>query len=311
MYDRTGYETICQTVCLNLMVTIFTPTYNRGYIIGKLYSSLCNQTCKDFEWIVVDDGSTDNTELLICSFIDEGKIPIRYIRQQNGGKHRAVNRGVREACGELFFIVDSDDVVTNEAVEIVVRYYNGIKEDCSFAGICGVKVHFDGTKVGGECDFGILDCNSVDLRYKCGIRGDMAEVFRTEILRKYPFPEIEGEKFCSEALVWNRIAKKYRMRYFYKKIYKCEYLPDGLTANIIKVRVQSPMASMMYYSELSCMDIPIMQKIKATINFWRFACCSDKCFWEKAGQVGVYSLWLYPLGVLFHLRDLYLCMDMS
>ena len=98
------------------MVTIFTPTYNRAYIIGKLYGSLLEQTDRNFEWLIVDDGSTDNTRELIGSFIREDRISIRYFRQENGGKHRAINRGVREAAGELFFIVDSDDQLTPEAV---------------------------------------------------------------------------------------------------------------------------------------------------------------------------------------------------
>jgi glycosyltransferase involved in cell wall biosynthesis len=99
------------------MITIFTPTYNRAYSLRRLYDSLCKQTSNDFEWLVVDDGSTDDTENLINSFIADGKVDIRYFKQANGGKHRAINFGVREARGELFFIVDSDDQVTPDAVE--------------------------------------------------------------------------------------------------------------------------------------------------------------------------------------------------
>ncbi|CCZ07559.1 glycosyltransferase family A protein [uncultured Culturomica sp.] len=285
------------------MVTIFTPTYNRAYIIGKLYGSLLEQTDRNFEWLIVDDGSTDNTRELVGSFIREDRISIRYFRQENGGKHRAINRGVREAAGELFFIVDSDDQLTPETVARIVYHYETVREDKTFAGVCGLKAYFSGEKIGGESDFGILDCNALDYRFKYAIKGDMAEVFRTGILREYPFPEMEGEKFCPEGLVWNRIARKYRLRYFYEKIYLCDYLPDGLTAGIVKLRMKSPLTSMTYYSELYHSPIPFLQRMKAAANYWRFAFCSDRYFSAKIRQIGFCSLPFFPIGFLLHLKD--------
>lgn len=285
------------------MVTIFTPTYNRAYIIGELYWSLLEQTDRNFEWLIVDDGSTDNTRELIGSFVREAKISIRYFRQENGGKHRAINRGVREAAGELFFIVDSDDRLTPEAVARIVYHYDTIRKDETFAGVCGLKAYFFGEKVGGESDFGILDCNALDYRFKYAMKGDMAEVFRTEILKGYPFPEIEGERFCPEGLIWNRIARKYRIRYFYEKIYLCDYLSDGLTARIVKLRMKSPLTSMTYYGELYHSPIPFLQRMKAAVNYWRFAFCSDRSFSAKIRQIGFCSLPLFPLGFLLHLKD--------
>ncbi len=287
------------------MVTIFTPTYNRAYIIGKLYRSLLEQTDGNFEWLVVDDGSTDNTRELIGSFIQEAKISIRYFWQENGGKHRAINRGVREATGELFFIVDSDDQVVPEAVERIVYHYETVRGDKTFAGVCGLKAYFSGEKVGGGADLGILDCNALDYRFKYAIKGDMAEVFRTEILREYPFPEIEGEKFCPEGLVWNRIARKYKLRYFQEKIYLCDYLPDGLTVQVVGLRMQSPLTSMAYYCELYHSPVPFLQKMKAAVNYWRFAFGSDRSFSDKVSFIGFSTMYLFPFGFLFHLKDLH------
>ena len=289
---------------MNIKITIFTPTYNRDYIIINLYKSLLIQTLKDFEWLIIDDGSTDNTELLVSSFIKDNKINIRYIKQQNGGKHRAINKALEEAKGELFFIVDSDDQLVDNAIERILYYFDQIKEDSSFAGVCGVKAYFDGKKVGGVVDFDILDCSSILFRYNYRMKGDMAEVFRTEIFRKYLFPDIEGECFCPEALVWNRIGMKYRLRYFNEKIYLCDYLQDGLTAKIVKLRMNSPLASMLYYSELYKIPIPFDQKLKAAINYWRFALCSKEKFADKVERIGLASLLLFPLGLLFHLKDL-------
>ncbi|MCS2864766.1 glycosyltransferase family 2 protein [Bacteroides thetaiotaomicron] len=104
------------------MVTVFTPTYNRAYILNDLYQSLCRQTCRKFEWLIVDDGSTDNTEGLVASWLDEGKMSLRYIKQPNGGKHRAINKGIQEANGDLFFIVDSDDYLAKNAIERILFF---------------------------------------------------------------------------------------------------------------------------------------------------------------------------------------------
>lgn len=285
------------------MITVFTPTYNRGYIIENLYKSLCYQSLSNFEWLIVDDGSIDATEEKIKDFIAEDKITIRYFKQKNAGKHVAINRGVREARGELFFIVDSDDFLINTAIERLDFYYNQIKGDITFAGVSGTRISFSGSRIGGDFCYDIIDCSPLDLRLKYHVEGDMAEAFKTQVLREYPFPVFNNEKFCPEAMIWNRLSIKYRLRYFNEGIYKCEYLPDGLTAKIVRLRMQSPLTSMLYYSELYHMPIPFLQKLKAAINFWRFSFCVKDSFSHKTKQIGLVSLFMYPLGLLFHLKD--------
>ena len=123
-----------------MLITVLTPTYNRAKLLERLYQSLCQQTYQDFEWIVVNDGSKDNTDEVVQSFVAEKKINILYIKQENGGKHRAVNRGVKEAKGELLFIADSDDWLLPNSLETVAEMYQDIANDHSFAGVCGLDV---------------------------------------------------------------------------------------------------------------------------------------------------------------------------
>ena len=287
------------------MITVFTPTYNRAYIIHRLYESLCRQTYTDFEWIIVDDGSTDNTQDRIQSFIAEEKINLRYFHQQNAGKHIAINRGVQEAQGELFFIVDSDDYLTDEALEKLNFYYSQIKDNDSYAGISGVRITPDGERIGGELDFHIKDCSIIDFCCKHGYTGDMAEAYKISIMKKYPLPKIEGENFCPEALVWNRIAKNHILRYTDEKIYVCQYRPDGLTASIVKVRMKSPIASKLFYAEQYHYMENNLWKLRAALNYWRFAfCCKKGVFSPPQTQFTAPSLLYATVGYCLHLIDM-------
>ena len=284
------------------MITVFTPTYNRASLLSRLYDTLILQTYKNFEWIIVDDGSKDNTKEVVNSFVAERKIDIHFVQQENGGKHRAINTGVRLAKGELFFILDSDDVLPDNALELVTETYQPIKHDFSFAGVSGIDGTFDGRIIGSGLPVDFLDCSSVDIRYKYHIAGDMKEVFRTSVMKEFPFPNIEGEKFCPEALVWNRIAQKYKLRFFNKVIYKVEYQPEGLTSNIVKVRMKSPITSMMCYAEMLELNIPFKDKLKAAINYWRFRLCYS----GSRNCPSLHGLWnvVAPLGWLMHLNDI-------
>lgn len=282
------------------MITVFTPTYNRVHLLPRLYESLCLQTFKDFEWLIVDDGSTDNTEMVVQSWIAAYIIPVRYYKQENGGKHRAINCGVKEAQGELFFIADSDDMLPSDALQQVAEVYEQIKGDTSFAGVCGIDGTFDGCVIGSGLPQDVMDVNAIDLRMKYGVTGDMKEVFRISVMKDFPFPEISGERFCPEMLVWNRIATKYKLRFFNKVIYLAEYQNDGITSSIVRARMNSPVASMMTYAEMTNFNIPFKQKVKAAINYWRFRFCSDA---KEKPQIEWWWLWTAPLGWIMHLRD--------
>ncbi len=217
-----------------MRITVFTPTYNRAYCLPRLYESLKAQTFFDFEWLVVDDGSTDGTEALIQSMIaDKPFFPIKYLQTENGGKHRAINRGIGMASGELTLLMDSDDWLRKDALEWIDRVEHSISDDQkqSFAGVQGLRVHTDGSLVGKTYSGdGYLDTTTLE-RNKHGIVGDKAEVYYTDVLRRYPFPEINGEKFLTERIVWDKIAHDgYLIRYFNEGIYYCEYLEDGLTS---------------------------------------------------------------------------------
>lgn len=234
------------------MITVFTPTYNRAYILPNLYESLKRQSYKNFEWIIIDDGSTDNTESLVKEWIKEKNFfSITYKKTANKGKHCAINRGVDIAEGELFFIVDSDDFLSDNALERVIFWENTIKTKDLFVGISGNRSYFDGTLIGStfSSDNKYLDCTYIE-REKYNINGDKAEIYYTKILKKYPFPEFENENFCCEALVWLRLARDgYKIRYFNEGIYFTEYRDDGLTKNILKKYKENPKGTLLFYKE--------------------------------------------------------------
>jgi glycosyltransferase involved in cell wall biosynthesis len=253
------------------MLTVFTPTYNRAFILPELYKSLLRQSSHDLEWIIVDDGSTDDTERLVQGWQSaEPPFPIIYQKQANGGKHRAINRGVTLAHGSFFFIVDSDDRLPADAVETILRETSRIEDDPTFAGLIGLRGHFDGTP-SGDLGRDFFDGHIRTVRYRWRMKQDMAEVIRTDLLRTFPFPEIPEERFCTEALVWNRLDRHYRFRFLNHVIYLCEYLDDGLSANYMRLLHRAPVSSTVYYSELAHdRMLPLRDRLRSVISFWRY-----------------------------------------
>ena len=289
-------------------ISILTPTYNRGKLLSPLYDSLKNLTFEDFEWLIVDDGSEDDTEQYALSWIEHNienaEFPIRYIKKSNGGKHTAINRGVREANGELILILDSDDTLPSDSLATIAQYYEQCKgyKDC--AGVCGLMAHHDGQLIGTGFPKEPMYESALQFRYaeEGNVTGDLLEVYKTSVMREFPFPEIENEKFCPESLVWNRIANKYKLFCFNKVIYYRDYLEGGLTSKIVRIRMNSPIASTMTYAEMLDYNISLKWKIRSAINYWRFKyCIKNKSL--KAPAVKWYWKAFQIIGLIMHLRD--------
>lgn len=227
---------------MNKIVSVFTPLYNRKDLLPRLYESLTKQTNYNFEWIICDDCSEDGSYELAKELEQkEERFPIKVDRtKRNGGKHRAINRGAATANGFMFFIVDSDDALTQNAIEKIFTWEKTIQEVKDFAGLGFLKSDLSMNPVGTTFPDPFRDCSSLE-REKNGIYGDKAEVFYTHVIKKYPFPEFEGEKFLTEAVVWDRIAYDgLKIRWINEIIYLCEYQQDGLSANWDKNLANNP-----------------------------------------------------------------------
>lgn len=215
------------------ILTIFTPVYNRAEYLGRLFDSLKIQTCKNFEWIALDDGSTDNSlEVLRNLRKGGGGFAIKIMHTENGGKHRGINLAVREAQGEFFAILDSDDYMLPDAVENILAWIRDIKNEPDyeyFAGVAGLKLEGEEIIGGSGTGASYIDATNLERR-KYNLGGDKAEVYKTVILKNFPFPEFDGENFLSEGPVWNLIALAgYKLRWYPVALQVCEYLPGGLT----------------------------------------------------------------------------------
>lgn len=256
-----------------MKISIITATYNREKLLSRLYKSLCEQTCKDFEWIVIDDGSVDDTEELVNEFINKKIIDITYVKKINGGKHTAMNLGIDIAKCEFCFFVDSDDFLPSNSIEIIYKKLNHIKnldEYDKLAGICGDNQDQNANLIGVASPNNRI-LNYLDYRYKFKISGDKSEIYKTKILKAFKFPEFKNEKFCPEALIWNRISREYDMFFFNEKIYCREYQDEGLTSKIYEIRKKSPKATLLYYKELfQNRRVPLYYRARALVNYFRF-----------------------------------------
>lgn len=195
--------------------TVFTPTYNRVHTLHRVYESLAAQTFRDFEWLIVDDGSTDDTSHVVSHWIEEAGFPIRYLWQRNSGKHAAFNRAVSEAKGRFFVPADSDDRFVPTALERFLFHWNTIPQSRrhEFTGVACLCMTEQGDVIGTQFPFNPTDSDSLEISYKYKVRGEKWGFHRTDVLRQFPFPEVPGVKFVPESILWNRIARRYKIRF--------------------------------------------------------------------------------------------------
>lgn len=246
---------------------VFTPTYNRAYTLERLFKSLKRQTYQNFEWVVLDDGSTDGTNGMVFRFIADGSIPITYLRTENRGKTRAVNQGIELCRDELFICVDSDDWLDDRALQVFHEKWEGVKCDSSIAGMIALHGNPDGSPVGGRMPRGVARTNAWDLYNKYHFKGDAIHVYRSEIFRSYPAPVADGEKFLSEGYAIHEIAKKYDVALIDEVLHLGEYLPDGYTNNVRKLTKDNPKGYMLVKKQSIEMSQSILQKGYNTILY--------------------------------------------
>lgn len=288
-------------------ITILTPTYNRAAYLPKLYQSLTEQTNRDFLWMVIDDGSTDDTGSLVEGWQQEKAIPIVYERQENGGKHRALNRGIARITSELTFIVDSDDYLPKDAVEIILKYHNQYRQQREAQKLCGysfLRCHQDGrVNTAYFPEDGMIGTYR-DVRINGNIGGDKAEVFYTDILQQFPFPEYAGEKFMPEDVVWMQMSGPYQMVHLNENVYICDYLEGGLTNTGHRMKIHSP-RGMVLRSRIYLKDSYVKWKVKIKmmllyIIYGRFAGYSMRQLRKESGKPGLWICCYLPACFFYH-----------
>ena len=280
-------------------LTVFTPTYNRGYILPKLYNSLINQTNKEFVWLIVDDGSADNTKELISKWQKENKIKIEYIYQKNGGKMRAHNNGVRNCKTDLFVCVDSDDYLVDNAIELILNNADKLENRGDLSGIVAYRGVTNKEVIGNYFPKKIIESSLGNL-YRKGFKGDTTLIFKTSILRGYVFPEIEGEKFITEDYIYCQIDEKYKMLVLPEILIICEYREDGYTKNAIKLIIKNPIGMLNYYNLKIKLAKSLKEKAEYTVRYSaisRFT--KQKKVFKNCKSKFLYIL-TYPVSIIYY-----------
>ena len=234
------------------MITVFTPTYNRKEELSNLYKSLLEQNYHDFEWLIVVDGSIDETKKYLKKLIKEQKININYIYKENGGKQSAYNEGLNNAKGEIFLCIDSDDILKENILSTIDKDFKKIKKNKKIGGIAYIQGYINDRDkiIGTPFPNDNQETNYFDIYHKQKVTGDKLIVLKTSVAKEYYFPLINGEKFIPEALIFNRISKKYNFIVKNNIAAYKEYLTEGYSNNYFNLVKRNPLGNMLYFKEL-------------------------------------------------------------
>jgi len=289
------------------MITVFTPTYNRAEALNKCYESLCGQTSKDFVWMVVDDGSVDNTKEVVQAWIAENKICIVYIYKENGGKVSSINLSLEKCETELWVCLDSDDYLTPKAIEVMIANNQIIKSNPDVCGLLALRTGPDGKVMNnkGRIPEDIVYASLQKIRYELNIDTEYVFVYKSAIIKQYPYPVIPGEKFFALSYVYDQVDLKYKYRILQDDLMVSEYLEDGITRNKIKLIKHNPKGYIMLKRQ--CIEIAptLFRKIKSVI-LYGVGCLIDKdtnfttCI--KNSPAKFFSLCLLPVTWLVYMK---------
>ncbi|MBQ9795366.1 MAG: glycosyltransferase family 2 protein [Clostridia bacterium] len=283
-------------------LAIVTTTYNRANLLQNAFKSLTTQTVKDFVWYVIDDGSEDNTEDVITKLKEKADFQIIYSKKENGGKHTALNLAFDLVKEELIVVLDSDDELMENAVKTILKDYVEIKEDSSICGLGYLRSYKDLKNVGKPyTKDGIID-NFTNQRLNKNVYGDKCEVYKTKVLKNYKFPEFKGERFLSEAAVWCKISLDYKMKFFNKSFYCCEYLEGGLSDNVHKRLFENPKGAVECYYSMSSKQAKLKPRIKYTVAYTVYSFAAKikaKQQFKRVSSKFIYILTFIPAWIIY------------
>lgn len=281
-------------------ITVFTPTFNRAFCLHQVYESLLRQTNSKFKWLVIDDGSSDNTEEIVNDWIEEGKIKIAYIYQENQGMHGAYNTAYKNIDTELNICIDSDDYLADNTIELIHHHWEQHGSD-QYAGLVGLDAKFSGAIIGKEMPVDLKSSSLEDLYHKHKVPGDKKLVFRTEVVRSYPpYPLFEGENFVPHGSLFVQIDKDYELLCLNEVLVHVEYLEDGSSRNIFTQYRKHPNG--FRYSRLIQMKYSKYWKVKLKNTIHLVSCHIQLKDWNifRNNPYPFLTLIMSPLGVLLY-----------
>jgi glycosyltransferase involved in cell wall biosynthesis len=293
-------------------ITIFIPTYNRADTLDRALESVERQTDRDLEAVMVDDGSTDETPALVQRWIARNPFPIRYVRQPNQGKHVAHNTALDHATGELFMTLDSDDSLLPDAVEKIRRHWQAIpdEERAGFAGVAGMCLNEDGTLSGEPYPEPVIDSDHLEIFTRCRMNGERREALRVDVLREYPYPRFDGERFVRPTLILRRMAHRYRIRFTNEVLQVNRHAARGITNRIFEFRTRNPRGlRLCFLEEINLHDRykPWRKLFQHHVRYVRYSLHSGVGLLRQAREVKHRGTWLVavPEGLFSWVADRY------
>jgi glycosyltransferase involved in cell wall biosynthesis len=291
------------------LISVCTPTYNRAATLPRLHESLCAQTFQDFEWLVVDDGSTDDTAEVIAALAAASTFPVIYLHQENAGKHVALNRATESCNGTFVAILDSDDWYLPICLERLTYHWNRLLDPGRYAEVQGLCADEHGTILGDRYPSDVFDSDYYTMTNVHRLRGDRNGMIRADVLRQHPFPETFEARYVPEAIVLNRIARNYLIRGFNEVIAHKEYRPDGLTHGHARFHSETAGPRLLQLEELLAMaktrPLPPDARLKGYANLSRYSFHERRGLRKQARRAPSPPLWLatLPLGAALYIRD--------
>lgn len=282
-------------------LTIFTPTYNRLSTLKRLYLSLCEQTDRSFEWLIVDDGSTDGTRQAVDDWMLEGRVAIRYSWQPNQGKTSAHNRGVEEARGRMFACIDSDDFLVPDAVEVIRTSWSAASAcgTSPLVGLLAFKVDMLGQPITSLGDEQVVTSGLGDAYEFHELRGDTFLAFRSEVIKKFRFPAFEGEKFVPEAFLYDLIDQEGRLLLVRRAVLVVDYLNDGYSANMADLLYANPRGYLAFLEQRMRFRRGFRSRVLNSVRFVAMAISSGSLDSLWTYRYKPYALLAFIPGVLF------------
>ena len=279
-------------------LTVFTCTYNRAHTIGRTYDSLCRQTCKDFLWLVVDDGSQDNTKKLVEDWINEAIIPIQYVYKENGGLHTGYNKAIELMETELCVCIDSDDWMPDDSIEKIIAFWNKHGSN-DIAGIVGLDYYKDGKPIGGFLPK-VDKCHIYDLSFSFHHKGDKKIVIRVDLFKQVaPLPTYNKEKNFNPMVMISKIDLKYEWLILNENLCYVEYQETGMANGIFRQYLNSPNSfAAMRIENFKFPNAPLTYYVKQYIHLASSSILSCNIGWLKKAPSPIVAFAFLPLGLL-------------